>query len=171
MIEIEGKKYSKRTIELLSGVKNYYDLDYNLLLLAEAIDNPYDFPYLLEDIYDMDFDEDLRLALVRIQIDSRLHMHDDLQREQLRLYVSETVEKMLFGELLMEGNGKGKEVNEKKGKNKSKGKGKGKGKSNNKGSGKGKGRGKGRGKGKGKGKGKSKKGENDVDDGLGNIYV
>lgn len=165
MIEIEGKKYSKRTIELLSGVKNYFDLDNNLLLLAEAIDNPYDFPYLLEDIYDMDFDEDLRLALVRIQIDSRLHMHDDLQREQLRLYVSETVEKMLFGELLMEGNGKGKEANEKKDKKKSKGKGKGKG------SGSGKGKGKGKGRGRGKGKGRSKKGENDVDDGWGNIYI
>ena len=129
-IEIDGKKYSKRTLEILSGVKNYYEVDQNLLLIAEVVDHPYDFPFLLEDIYDMDFDEDLRLALVRVQIDSKLHMRDDLEGGQLRLYVSETIEKMLFGELLMEGNGKGKEKSEsktgkkskKKGSNKDKGK-------------------------------------------------
>jgi hypothetical protein len=111
-IEISGKKFSKRTLELLSGVKNFYDVDKNLLLLAEAIDHPYDFPFVLEDIYDMDFDEDLRLALVRIQLDSKLHMRDDLEGEQLRLYVAETIEKMLFGELLMDGDGKGREITE-----------------------------------------------------------
>ena len=65
MIEIGDKKYSKRTIELISGMKNFYDLDDDLLLVAEAIDNPYDFPFLLEDIYDMDFNEarDQRLGL------------------------------------------------------------------------------------------------------------
>jgi len=106
-IEIDDKKYSKRTVELLSGVRNFYELEPNLLLLAEVIDHPYDFPFLLEDIYDMDFDEDVRLALVRIQIDSKLHMRTDLEGEHLRLFVAETIEKMLWGELLLEGDGKG----------------------------------------------------------------
>ena len=155
-IEINGKKYLKRTIELLSGVKNFHELDDSLLLVAEAIDYPYDFPYVLEDIYDMDFDEDLRLALARIQIDSRLNMCDDLEGQQLRLYVAETVEKMLFGELLLEGNGKGKEPSEDKPKKKSKAKEKGKSKGKEKGKGSGKGKGKSKSKGKGKGKSKEK---------------
>ena len=153
-IEIEGKKYSTRTIEILSGVRNFYDLDANLLLLAEAIDHPYDFPFLLEDIYDMDFDEDIRLALVRVQIDSKLHMRDDLEGEQLRLYVAETIEKMLFGDLIMEGNGKGKEASGSKSKKKDKKKGKKNTKKTNSGKGKVEGKGDGKGRGKGKGKGK-----------------
>ncbi len=168
-IEIDGKKYLRRTIELLSGVKNYYDIDYNLLLVAEAIDNPYDLPFILEDIYDMDFDEDLRLALVRIQIDSKLHMRDDLEGEQLRLYVAETIEKMLFGELLMEGDGKGRENGNNKSKKKSKKKNEKKSKS--KSATKGKGKGKGKGGGKGKGKRKTKGDNKDTDDDLGGIYV
>jgi len=167
-IEIGDKKYSRRTLETLAGVKNFYDVDDNLLLIGEAIDNPYDFPFLLEDIYDMDFDEDLRLALVRIQIDSKLHMRDDLEGEQLRLYVAESIEKMLFGELLMEGDGKGKEANNnKKDKKKTKKKGSKKAKSSSKGKGKGKRKGKGAGKGKGKTKSESK---NEKDD-WGEIYI
>jgi hypothetical protein len=160
-IEIDGKKYKKRTVELLTGIKNFHELNDNLKLLAEAIENPYDFPFVLENIYDMDFDEDMRLALVRIQIDSKLHMNKDLEGMQLRLYVAETIEKMLYGELLMEGNGKIKEKETKKAKKKSKGKTKQKPKS--KGSKKGGGR--------GKKKGKTKKGDNIPTDGWGNIYI
>ena len=160
-IEIDGKKYNKHTIELLTGVKNFHELSDNLKLIAEAIENPYDFPFVLEDIYDMDFNDDIRLALVRIQIDSKLHMHKDLEGMQLRLYVAETIEKMLFGELLMEGNGKGKEKEAIKPKKKSKGKSKQESKS--KGSDKGGGR--------GTKKGKSKKGDNIPTDGWGNIYI
>jgi hypothetical protein len=165
MIEIDNKRYSKRTIELLAGVKNFYNVDYNLLLLAEAIDHPYDFPFLLEEIYDIDFDEDMRLALVRIQIDSKLHMRDDLEGEQLRLYVAETIEKMLFGELIMEGDGKGKEKNNDKTKKKSKKKDKKKTKSKSSGKGKGKGEGKGRGKSKTKGV------DRGTDNGWEEIYI
>lgn len=149
-IEINGKRYSKRTIEILSGVRNFHDIDNNLQLLAEVIDHPYDFPFLLEDIYDMDFDEDLRLALVRIQIDSRLHIRDDLEGEQLRLYVSETIEKMLFGELLTEGNGTGKEDNDEEDKKKKKDKKGSKSSSKPKSTGKGKGKSKGKGRGRGR---------------------
>ncbi len=171
-IEIDDKKYSKRTLELLSGVKNYYELDTELLVIAEAIDNPYDFPFLVEDIYDLDFDEDMRLALIRVQIDSKLNLHKDLEREQLRLYVAETIEKMMFGELLMEGDGKGKEMdNDKSKKSKGKGKGASKGKGKGGGRAKGKGKGGGRGKGRSKGKGKQKKGENETDDDWGKSYI
>ena len=156
-IEIEGKKYSQRTVEILSGVKNYFELNANLLLIAEVIENPYDFPFLLEDIYDMDFDEDLRLALVRIQIDSKMHMCDDLEAGQIRLYIAETIEKMLFGELLLEGDEKGIEIREKEKKDKDKAKGKAKGGAKGKGGG-GKGKGKGGG-GKGKGGGGKGKGK------------
>lgn len=168
-IEIGNKKYLKRTLELLSGVKNFYEIDDELLPIAEAIDYPYDFPLLLEDIYDIDFDEDLRLALVRIQIDSKLNIHKDLEREQLRLYVAETIEKVLFGELLMEGDGKGKEKSEKKPKKKSKGKGKGTSKKTDKG--KGNDKKKGKDKGKSRGKGKHKKSDSEPDDDWWEIYI
>jgi hypothetical protein len=168
-IEINNKKYLKRTLELISGVKNFYDVEDNLLLIAEAVDNPYDFAFLLEDIYDMDFDEDLRLALVRIQIDSKLHMRDDLEREQLRLYVAETIEKMLFGELLMEGDGKGRERDEDKDKKKDKKDKKKKNKKKSESKSKSKRSGKSRGR-KGKGKGK-KSDSSDEKESWEDIYI
>lgn len=143
-IEIDGKKYSKRTLEILSGVKNFYEVDGNLLLLAEAIDNPYDFPFLLEDIYDMNFDDDLRLALARIQIDSKLRLRHDIEGEQLRVYVAETIEKILFGDLLMDGNGKGKEQDDEKEKDEEKDKEKKSAKKTTKSETKSKGKGKGK---------------------------
>ena len=166
-IEIDGKRYSKRTVELLSGVKNFYEIDNDLLVIAEAIDNPYDFPFLIEDIYDMDFDEDVRLALIRVQVDSKLNIHKDLEREQLRLYVAESIEKMLFGELLMEGDGKGKDNHNNhkkkhKGKHKHKTSGRGATKHNKK-SGKKKNR-------KSKNSKHPTNGEHNSDDDWGNIY-
>jgi hypothetical protein len=170
-IEIDGNKYYKRTLEVLSGVKEFYDVDDNILLIAQAIDNPNTFPFILEDIYDMDFDEDIRLALARIQIDSKLHMHDDLEREQKRLFVSETIENMLFGDLLLDGNGRGREKDEDDDKKKEKGKSKSKGQ--NKGGEKGKGTTKGGGKSKGKGKrkGKNKKTVDEPDKDRDHTYV
>jgi len=173
-VEINGKYFSKRTLEILAGVKSYHKVDNNLLLIAEAIDNPYDFPFLLENIYDMDIDEDLRLALARVQIDSKLHMRNDLEKMQLRLYVSETIEKMLFGELLLDGNGHMREKDEdekKKDSKKSKKKSVPKSKeSSSTRTYQKKDKGNKKGNGKDSGKGKKKSSDEKIDYSYGNIY-
>ncbi|HEY9245542.1 MAG TPA: hypothetical protein VIO11_01720, partial [Candidatus Methanoperedens sp.] len=46
--------------------------------------------------------EKFRFVLLRVEIDSELHMNEDLQRYQKRLYVAQVIEKLLYGELFFE---------------------------------------------------------------------
>ena len=76
----------------------------NILIVAEAVDEPDKLPYLLENIKSLEIDDmdKFRFILLRVQIDSQLHMNEDLQRYQKRLYVSQVIEKLLYGELFFE---------------------------------------------------------------------
>ena len=109
-IEVHGKTYCKDTVEILTGKRESTDVDKTLVPVLEAIDNPDELPFLLEEINSLKATEELRLALVRVQVQSELKMHEDLNMHQKRLYVAQTIEKLLFGELLLEG---GKEKEEK----------------------------------------------------------
>ncbi|MBW6517231.1 MAG: hypothetical protein K0A89_01835 [ANME-2 cluster archaeon] len=75
-----------------------------ILLLARAIDDPYSLPYLIEELNALEItDEELvRFALVRVQIDSELRMNEDIQMHQRRRFVAQVIEKLLFGEVLIE---------------------------------------------------------------------
>ena len=44
---------------------------------------------------------DLRMALIRVQIESELRMNEDIQRYQQRRYVSQVIEILLFKDLLL----------------------------------------------------------------------
>lgn len=116
-VEVHGKTFCKDTVEVLTGKRGSTDVDKTLLPVLEAIDNPDELPFLLGEINSLKATEELRLALVRVQVQSELKMHEDLNMHQKRLYAAQTIEKLLFGELLLEG---GKEKDE-KGKGKKKG--------------------------------------------------
>ena len=103
MVEVHGKKFFKETIEILTGKRGAKDVDKKMLPVLEAIDNPSELPYLIDKINSLKPTEDLRLALVRVQVQSELKMHEDLNMHQKRLYAAQTIEKLLWGELLLEG--------------------------------------------------------------------
>ena len=105
-VNINNKKYSLKTLQLLTGKK---DVDINnipehLLLIAEAVDQPDQLPYLIERITSLKINdkEKFRFALIRIQIDSELHMNEDIQKNQKQLYVAQVIEKLVYGDILLE---------------------------------------------------------------------
>ncbi len=103
---IKDEKYSLDTLKLLTG-QNEMDIKkipHNVLVIAEAVDGPDKLPYLLETIKSLEIDdiEKFRYVLLRVQIDSELHMNEDIQKYHKRLYVSQVIEKLLYGELFFE---------------------------------------------------------------------
>jgi hypothetical protein len=105
-VNIKNKKYSLKTLELLMGQEevDIGSIPDNVLIIAKAVDEPDKLPYLLENIKSLDINDmdKFRFILLRVQIDSQLHMNEDLQRYQKRLYVSQVIEKLLYGELFFE---------------------------------------------------------------------
>ncbi len=110
-IEIDGKKYEVITLEVLNGARGEQQLERSWLPIAQALDNPAELPFLLKVIADLKENDDLRMAIVRIQVDSELNMREDLSRHQKRLYVARTIEKLIFGGLKLQGKGGKSESN------------------------------------------------------------
>lgn len=75
-----------------------------ILLIAKAIDDPYCLPFIIEELDELEIKDEkmFRFALLRVQIDSELRMNEDIQMHQRRRYVAQVIEKMIFGELLIE---------------------------------------------------------------------
>ncbi len=115
MVNNADKKYSLKTLGLLIGNKEVVieDVPENVLTIAEVVDDPDKLPYLIEGIKSMEIEdaEKFRFVLLRVQIDSMLHMNEDIERYQKRLYVSQVIEKLLYGEILL-AEGKEEEENE-----------------------------------------------------------
>ncbi len=103
---IKDKKYSLETLKLLTGQQEMEikKIPHNVLVIAEAVDGPDKLPYLLETIKSLEIDDmdKFRYVLLRVQIDSELHMNEDIQKYHKRLYVSQVIEKLLYGELFFE---------------------------------------------------------------------
>ena len=103
---IKDKKYSLETLKLLTGQQEMEikKIPHTMLVIAEAVDGPDKLPYLLETIKSLEIDdmEKFRYVLLRVQIDSELHMNEDIQKYHKRLYVSQVIEKLLYGELFFE---------------------------------------------------------------------
>lgn len=112
-VNIKDKKYSLKTLGLLIGKKevDIEKVPENVLTIAEVVDDPDRLPYLIESIKSMEIDdvEKFRFVLLRVQIDSMLHMNEDIEKYQKRLYVSQVIEKLLYGEILL---AEGKEEDE-----------------------------------------------------------
>lgn len=105
-VKINEKKYSLKTLELLTGEMEVdtEKIDDPILTIAQVVDEPDKLPFLIEGIKSLEIEnmEKFRFVLLRVQIDSHLHMNEDLERYMKRLYVAQVVEKLLYGELLLE---------------------------------------------------------------------
>lgn len=107
-IIIEGKEYSSKIIELVIGKKgdevDLKNIPKELLILCEALDDPYKLPFLLETFYSIKINDEqaFRFSLLRVQVDSDLRMNEDIQKHQQRSYVARTIEKLLYRELMFE---------------------------------------------------------------------
>jgi len=103
---IKDKKYSLETLKLLTGQPEMDEknIPHSVLVIAEAVDGPDKLPYLLETIKSQEIDDmdKFRYVLLRVQIDSELHMNEDIEKYHKRLYVSQVIEKLLYGELFFE---------------------------------------------------------------------
>ena len=108
-VQIGNKKYSTDLVELLTGAKGATEVNDEWLPVLDALQEPQNFPFLVEKIYYLEPTEPLRLALARCQIDAELRMRENLEQHQRRLYIAQTVEKILYGDLLVEGISKDKD--------------------------------------------------------------
>ncbi len=101
----KDKKFSLKTLGLLTGKKDVdiENVPNNILTIAEVVEDPDELPYLLETIKSTQIDdmEKFRFVLLRVQIDSMLRMNEDIEMYQKRLYVSQVIEKLLYGEILL----------------------------------------------------------------------
>ncbi len=98
-MEIDGKRFTRRTIEVLQGEEGVEDLRDEWIPIAEALDYPEKFPFLVSDILDVEKSKELRRALIRIQIDAQLQLNRDLDFYKKQLFISETIELLLFHRL------------------------------------------------------------------------
>ncbi|KAF5418308.1 MAG: hypothetical protein C5S45_09195 [Candidatus Methanocomedens sp.] len=100
------KEISVDTLQLLLGQESVEqgNVPGEILLLAKAIDDPYCLPFIIEEMDELEIEDEnmFRFALLRVQIDSELRMNEDIQMHQRRRYVAQVIEKMIFGELLIE---------------------------------------------------------------------
>jgi hypothetical protein len=108
-IKIGDERFSSADLELLTGqeVTAAAKPAGYILLLAKVLSDPMRLPKLLKDVCSLCLsleDEDsheLRMALLRIQIDSELRMHEDIPRYQQRRYVAQVIELLIYKELLL----------------------------------------------------------------------
>lgn len=104
-VTIDGGKYSSADLKLILGMDEVREPKPHILLFAKALKNPMRLPWLLNDICTLCLSEaeqrELRLALIRIQVDAELRMNEDIQKYQQRRYVAQVIEILLFNELLL----------------------------------------------------------------------
>jgi hypothetical protein len=107
-ITVNGENFSAQDLLLLSGVdeiKEPHLIKSYILLVARALRNPMRLPWLLKDIFNLCIQEedqrDMRLCLIRVQVEAELMMTQDIQRYQQRRYVAQVIEILLFNELLL----------------------------------------------------------------------
>ena len=102
---IEDEKYSVSDLITLTGEAEPGKPEGHILLMAKVLEDPLSLPRLLKDICSLELSKekmrDLRLALIRVQIESELKMNEDIQRYQQRRYVAQVIEILLFRELLL----------------------------------------------------------------------
>ena len=105
IITINGEKYSADDLRLLMGADEVREPKGYVLLVAKALRNPMRLPWLLKEICALclnDEDQrDMRLTLIRVQVDAELRMNQDIQIYQQRRYVAQVIEILLFNELML----------------------------------------------------------------------
>jgi len=97
------RKYTDRTMEILCAGEVPRKVPPLLETIASTIDNPYSLTYNAERIATDPLIKDFRYHLVRVQIHSEINMREDVDRHTLRLWVAQTLEKLAFGDLKLDG--------------------------------------------------------------------
>jgi hypothetical protein len=104
-VTINGEKYSSADLKLLLGEDAVGEPKSYILLIARALRDPLMLPWQLKNICGLCLSEgeqrEMRLALIRVQVDAELRMNEDIQRYQQRRYVAQVIEILLFNELLL----------------------------------------------------------------------
>lgn len=104
-VTINGEKFSADDLRLLAGEDEVGEPKGHVLLLARALRNPMRLPWFLKEICGLCLEEDeqreMRLSLIRVQVDAELRMNQDIQRYQQRRYVAQVIEILLFNELML----------------------------------------------------------------------
>lgn len=104
-ITINGEKYSSADLMLLTGEDEAREPKGYILLVARALHSPLRLPWLLKEICNLSIKEEeqreIRLSLIRVQVDAELKMNQDIQRFQQRRYVAQVIEILLFNDLLL----------------------------------------------------------------------
>lgn len=104
-VTIEGEKFSADDLMLLTGEDVIKEPKGYILLVARALHNPMRLPWLLKSICNLCIKEedqrDMRLCLIRVQVEAELKMNQDIQRFQQRRYVAQVIEILLFNELML----------------------------------------------------------------------
>ncbi len=92
------------SIKLKDHVKKL-SIHQDILSIAWVLDKPVRLPVELETIHNIAKDNNIhvRLALARAQIDAALNMNENLQKYTKQKFVAETMERVIFGDLLLEG--------------------------------------------------------------------
>lgn len=104
-ITINGENFSVDDLKLLAGEDEVREPKGYILLVARALRNPMRLPWFLKDICAICLKEDeqreMRLSLIRVQVEAEMRMNEDIQRYQQRRYVTQVIEILLFNELLL----------------------------------------------------------------------
>lgn len=100
-IKIGDREFSQETIDLITGEKGSQaqEVKDEWIPILGAIEEPEELPFLISDIVEIEPTEELRLVLVRVQVNSRLKMKQDLNYYKREEYVAQAIEKLLFGRL------------------------------------------------------------------------
>ncbi|MGA1872472.1 MAG: hypothetical protein ACMUHY_02265 [Thermoplasmatota archaeon] len=93
----------RESLEVLCGGKVTGKADPLLEMIATCLAEPLLLPELIEDIIENESILDMRLHLARVQIDSELRMRHDVDYHTQRLWSAQTIERMVFGGLMVEG--------------------------------------------------------------------
>ena len=104
-VTINDEKFSADDLRLLAGEDEIREPKGFMLLVARALRNPMKLPWLLKDICALCLKEedqrDMRLSLIRVQVEAEMRMNEDIQRYQQRRYVAQVIEILLFNDLLL----------------------------------------------------------------------
>jgi len=104
-VTINDEKFSADDLRLLAGEDEIREPKGFMLLVARALRSPMKLPWLLKDICALCLKEedqrDMRLSLIRVQVEAEMRMNEDIQRYQQRRYVAQVIEILLFNDLLL----------------------------------------------------------------------
>ncbi|MBN1539076.1 MAG: hypothetical protein JW939_02945 [Candidatus Thermoplasmatota archaeon] len=100
---LRGSGRYQESLRVLCGGKVPEKVPPLLDLIATCLAEPLIFPELVEDIVTDKGIKEARIHLARVQIDSELRMRQDVDYHTQRLWMAQTIERMVFGGLMIEG--------------------------------------------------------------------